>query len=130
MKGSLQFQDFRLSTSSPSALSRAIDNPFKQFAASKMPRGRMARLQADVSYVDFLGRTHTIRCTSKAEIVKARKFFDTFREEGRAINAVLASFPRREDGTMTKKDAAAARKALKAAFRFTTAVADWLIRNA
>jgi hypothetical protein len=126
----LPFQDFRLSTSSPSALSRAVDNPFKQFAASKLPRNRMARLSADVSYVDMLGRTHTIHCRSKADIVKARKFFDMFREEHAAVNSVLASFPRRNDGGMTKKDEAAARKALKATFGFTTAVANWFIENA
>lgn len=127
---SLPFQDFRLSTSSPGALARAIENPLKQFAASKIPQRKAGRITASVSYVDFLGKRHTIECSSKSQIVKARAFFDIFRVEHQRILNVIAEFPRTKAGGFTKATALAARKRLRTEFGMTVAVADWVIANA
>lgn len=128
MKGTLQFQDFRLSTSSPSALARMADNPFKQFAASKVPQRKAGKILAEVAYVDYYGKRHVIACKSKGEMIKARQFFDFFRDEHFAIRDILGEYPRKF-GVIPKKWHAEIRKVLKLKFNIRKDRADWLIEH-
>lgn len=127
MKGSLQFQDFRLSTSSPSALGRAIDNPPKQFAGSKIPQRKAGKILAEVAYVDYTGKRHVIVCGSKSEILKARKWFDFFRDEHLAIRDLLSEY--QSFGVIPKKWHATVRRELKLKFNIRKDRADWLIEH-
>jgi hypothetical protein len=129
MKGTLQFQDFRLSTSSPSALARAIDNPPTKLGASKHPKPRASKITATVHYRDIFGKVHSIECGNKSQIAKARKFFDMFRDEHLAILTYMNGFPRNEDGMIPKKYHSEVRKALKEVWNFRTADANWIIEN-
>lgn len=129
MKGTLQFQDFRLSTSSPSALARVAENPYKNFAASKVPQKKGSRIMAEVAYVDFMGKRHTIACKSKSEMIKARKFFDQFRAEHIVMKQIINEF-RNEFGEIPKSKKAALRKVLRETFNLRTVKADYVIENA
>lgn len=129
MKGTLQFQDFRLSTSSPSALARVADNPYKNFAGSKVPQRKGSRIMAEVAYVDYTGKRHTIACKSKGEMIKARKFFDQFRAEHIVMKQVINEF-RNEFGEIPKGKKAALRKVLRETFNLQKATADYVIENA
>lgn len=126
MKGTLQFQDFRLSTSSPSALGRAIENPIKQFAGSKMPQRKATGFSATVSVADYMGERHTIECRSMREFKAARKFFDTLREETVGVRALLAEYPRK-NGAIPKKYHPVIKRELKARFRLAGPHANFVI---
>ena len=115
MKGTLEFQDFRLSTSSPSALGRAIENPYKQFTASKIPQRKAAGFSAVVSYVDYTGKRHSVECRSKREFNAARQFFNIYREEHLGIRSLLSEYPRK-GGNIPKKYHAEIKRELKARF--------------
>jgi hypothetical protein len=125
----LSFQDFRLSTSSPSALGRAIDNPFKQFAGSRIPQRKAGKITASVTFKHWNGRVSTIECKSKSEIVKARKFFDMFREEEIAMRDFIHEYPV-SFGLIPKKFHSEIRKALKQRWNvLKREQADWIIAN-
>ncbi len=129
MKGTLQFQDFRLSTSSPSALGRAIENPFKQFAGSKLPQRKAGKVLATVTFKHYDGKVSVIECRSKSEIVKARQFFDIFREEELGMRDFLREFPV-VMGVIPKKFHTEIRKALKERWNIRKREqADWIIAN-
>jgi hypothetical protein len=129
MKGTLQFQDFRLSTSSPSILERAAANPVKNFAGSKIPQRKGGKISATVTFKHWNGRVTTIECKSKSEIVKARKFFDMFRDEELGMRDFIREFPTKM-GVIPKKFHSEIRKGLKELFNVRNkAQADWIIAN-
>lgn len=129
MRGTLQYQDFRLSTSSPSALERASENPIKNFAGSKIPQKKAGKISATVTFKHWNGKVTTIECSSRSEIVKARKFFDMFREEEIGMRDYLREFPT-VMGVIPKKFHSEIRKGLKALFNVRNkAQADWIISN-
>ena len=130
MSKHLEFQDFRLSTSSPSALARAIDNPIKRIGAAKHPKPRASRILATVSFKDIFGKVSSIECRNKSEIAKARKFFDILRVEHIALTHMLSEYPRsKADGRILKKYHAEVRRELKKCFNLTTVNANWIIEN-
>jgi hypothetical protein len=127
MSKSIEFQDFRKSTSHPSRLAQMIDNPFRQFSASKMPIGRQ-KLTATVSFTDFMGKTHIVHCTNKAQIKKAKASFDEFRIESAQIQGIIAEYPV-SFGRIPEKFRKELTKDLKTIFGLQKPLIDYIIQN-
>lgn len=124
----LPFQDFRLSTASPSALAQAIDNPFKKFAASRMANPRASGILATVSFRTYTGKVYNIACRNKSQINAARKFFDVMRVEHMKLREILAEYPV-VLGMIPVKFHSEIRKVLKSVFNIRKAEADLIIEN-
>jgi (p)ppGpp synthase/HD superfamily hydrolase len=67
------------------------ENPFRQFAASKMSNN--PRFNVSVEYVDFLGNKHRIECKSRKAMLEAQSFLKIFKAEATAINRILCEYP-------------------------------------
>ena len=128
MSNSIQFQDFRMSTSSPSALSRAIDNPFRKFSNPKFNPVGNGRAAFTVTFVDFLGHKHVVHCKTKSAFIKQKAFFDALREESATIKALIADYPM-SFGRVPAKFHKALKADLKAFFGFQKPLIDYIVSN-
>ena len=68
-----------------------INNPFRQFSASKM--SNKPRFNVSVEYTDCFGKTHRIQCTNRKQMLEAQSFLKIFKEEVAKINRILAEYP-------------------------------------
>jgi (p)ppGpp synthase/HD superfamily hydrolase len=68
-----------------------INNPFKQFSASKMSNN--PRFNVSVEYTDLFGKTHRIQCKTRKSMLEAQSFLKIFKAERAKINSILAEYP-------------------------------------
>lgn len=68
-----------------------IENPFKQFSASKMSNN--PRFNVSVEYTDLFGKTHRIQCKTRKSMLEAQNFLKIFKAEVSKINRILAEYP-------------------------------------
>lgn len=72
-------------------MSMNIENPFKQFSASKMSNN--PRFNVSVEYTDILGNKHRIVCKTRKAMLEAQSFLKIFKAESVKINRILAEYP-------------------------------------
>jgi (p)ppGpp synthase/HD superfamily hydrolase len=68
-----------------------INNPFRQFSASKMSNN--PRFNVSVEYTDLFGKTHRIQCKTRKSMLEAQSFLKIFKTERAKINSILAEYP-------------------------------------
>jgi len=68
-----------------------INNPFRQFSASKM--SNRPRFNVSVEYTNLFGKTIRIQCTNRKQMLEAQSFLKIFKSEVTAINRILAEYP-------------------------------------
>ena len=72
-------------------MSMNIENPYKQFSASKMSNN--PRFNVSVEYTDLFGKTHRIQCKTRKSMLEAQSFLKIFKAETAKINRILAEYP-------------------------------------
>jgi len=72
-------------------LAQLIENPFKQFAASKISLGR--KTMCIVEFTDLFGKKHIIRCSNKPQMIEAQKFLGMFKSESVKVKNILSEYP-------------------------------------
>ncbi len=75
----------------PSRLAQMIENPYKNFAASKMSLGK--KTMCVVEYVDMLGKMHRIVCNNRKQMRDAQTFLSIFKKESATIKSIIAEYP-------------------------------------
>ena len=68
-----------------------MNNPFKNFSASKMSENN--RFSVSVQYTDILGNTHRIECKTRKALNEARAFLSIFKAEAARLNEILREYP-------------------------------------
>lgn len=72
-------------------LGQLIENPFKNFAASKMSMGK--KTQCIVEYTDLVGKKHIIKCSNRKQMKEAQSYLSIFKVEAVKIKNILAEYP-------------------------------------
>lgn len=72
-------------------LGQLIENPYKQFSASKMGIGK--KTQCVVEFTDLMGKKHIIRCANKTQMIDAQKFLGMFKSESVKVKNIIAEYP-------------------------------------
>lgn len=68
-----------------------MENPFKNFAASKMSLGR--KTMCVVEYTDLFGKLHRIVCNNRKQMSEAQLFLSMFKKEASSIKNILCEYP-------------------------------------
>ena len=68
-----------------------MENPFKNFAASKMSLGK--KTQCIVEFTDLLGKVHRIKCSNRKQMIEAQSFLGIFKTEASKVKGILAEYP-------------------------------------
>ena len=74
-----------------SGLVNLMENPYRNFAASKMSLGK--KTQCIVEFVDLLGKKHIIKCSNRKQMLDAQKFLGMFKSESVKVKNILAEYP-------------------------------------
>ena len=72
-------------------LGQLIENPFKNFAASKMSLGR--KTMCVVEYTDLMNKTHRIVCNNRKQMIEAQTFLSIFKKEAATIKGIISEYP-------------------------------------
>jgi hypothetical protein len=104
-----EFKDF--SKSAPSRLAQMIDNPFRNFSASKMSQA--VKPMTVVEYTDLLGKLHRIPVRNRTEMKKAQLFLSILKAETAKVKDIIAQYPMKY-GQVPKRFMAELRAELKA----------------
>jgi preprotein translocase subunit SecA len=72
-------------------LGQLIENPFKNFAASKMSLGR--KTMCVVEYTDLMNKTHRIVCNNRKQMLEAQTFLSIFKKESATIKGIISEYP-------------------------------------
>lgn len=75
----------------PSRLAQLIENPFRNFAASKMSNGR--KTMCVVEYTDLMNKTHRIVCNNRKQMNEAQLFLSMFKKEAATIKGIVSEYP-------------------------------------
>ena len=65
-----------------------IENPFKNFAASKMSLGK--KTMCIVEYTDFTGKKHRIVCNNRKQMNEAQAFLSIFKRETATLKSIVS----------------------------------------
>ncbi len=84
-----EFRDF--SKSSPSRLAQMIENPFKNFSATKLSNS--VKPMTVVEFTDFLGKKYVIKCANKTKMKEAMAFLSIFKQETTTLKNILSEYP-------------------------------------
>jgi len=85
----LEFKDY--SKTSKGALAQMIENPFKNFAASKMSLGK--KTMCIVEYTDFTGKKHRIVCNNRKQMNEAQAFLSIIKKETATLKSIVSQYP-------------------------------------
>ena len=85
----LEFKEYQ--KSNVSRLAQMIENPYKNFAASKIKKG--SKTACIVEYTDLLGKKHIIVCNNKPQMKEAQSFLSIFKSESAKVKSILAEYP-------------------------------------
>lgn len=72
-------------------LGNLIENPYKNFAASKMGIGR--KTMCVVEFTDLFGKKHIIKCSNRKQMLDAQSFLGMFKSESSKVKNILAEYP-------------------------------------
>lgn len=72
-------------------LGQLIENPFRNFAASKMSLGK--KTMCIVEYTDLLGNVHRIKCNNRKQMTEAQLFLSMFKKEAATIKGIISEYP-------------------------------------
>jgi hypothetical protein len=72
-------------------LGNLIENPFKNFSASKMSNS--VKPLSVVEFTDIFGKKHIIKCANKTKIKEAMIFLSMFKEETTTLKNILSEYP-------------------------------------
>ena len=72
-------------------LGNLIENPFKNFAASKMSLGK--KTMCVVEFTDLFGKKHIIKCSNRKQMLDAQSFLGMFKSESLKVKNILAEYP-------------------------------------
>jgi hypothetical protein len=72
-------------------LVQLIENPFKNFSASKMSQGK--KTQCIVEFTDLMGKKHIIKCSNRKQMIEAQQFLSIFKSESAKVKNILAEYP-------------------------------------
>ena len=72
-------------------LGNLIENPFRNFAASKMSNGR--KTMCIVEFTDLFGKKHMIKCSNRKQMLDAQSFLGMFKSESSKVKNILAEYP-------------------------------------
>ncbi len=84
-----EFKDFSKST--PSRLAQMIENPFRNFSASKISNS--VKPMTVVEFTDILGKKHVIKCSNKTKMKEAMAFLSIFKSEMATLKSILSEYP-------------------------------------
>jgi hypothetical protein len=76
---------------SSNRLGNLIENPFKNFSASKMSNS--VKPLSVVEFTDIFGKKHIIKCANKTKIKEAMVFLSMFKEETNTLKNILSEYP-------------------------------------
>ena len=74
-----------------SRLAQLMENPFRQFSASKIGIGKQT--QCVVEYTDMLGKTHRMVARNRKQMREAQLFLSIFKAEERTMKEILNEYP-------------------------------------
>lgn len=72
-------------------LGQLIDNPFRNFAASKMSSA--VKPMTVVEYKDMFGKLHRIPVRNKTQMREAQLYLSIFKSEEATLKGIIAEFP-------------------------------------
>jgi hypothetical protein len=72
-------------------LGNLIENPFKNFSASKMSNS--VKPLSVVEFTDIFGKKHIIKCANKTKIKEAMVFLSMFKQETNTLKNILSEYP-------------------------------------
>lgn len=72
-------------------LGQLIENPFKNFAASKMSMGK--KTMCVVEFTDLFGKKHMIKCSNRSQMIQAQQFLGMFKSESVKVKNILSEYP-------------------------------------
>jgi hypothetical protein len=72
-------------------LGQLIENPFKNFAASKISNGR--KTMCVVEFTDLFGKKHMIKCSNRKQMIEAQSFLGMFKSESVKVKNILSEYP-------------------------------------
>ena len=84
-----EFKDF--SKSNPSRLAQMIENPFRNFSATKLSNS--VKPMTVVEFTDILGKKHVIKCANKTKMKEAMAFLSIFKSEMATLKSILSEYP-------------------------------------
>lgn len=84
-----EFKDF--SKSNPSRLAQMIENPFRNFSATKLSNS--VKPMTVVEFTDILGKKHVIKCANKTKMKEAMAFLSIFKSEMATLKGILSEYP-------------------------------------
>lgn len=84
-----EFKDF--SKSNPSRLAQMIENPFRNFSASK--HSQAVKPMTVVEYKDFFGKVYRIPVRNKTQMREAQLFLSIFKSEMATLKGILSEYP-------------------------------------
>lgn len=85
----LEFQDFR--KNNDSRLAQMIENPFRNFSASKMSSS--VKPMSIVSFTDIFGKTHSVKCANRTKVKEAMAFFSILKQDTATLKGILSEYP-------------------------------------
>ena len=74
-----------------SRLAQLMENPFRQFSASKIGIGKQT--QCVVEYTDMLGKLHRFVVKNRKQMREAQMYLSIFKSEERTMKAILSEYP-------------------------------------
>jgi hypothetical protein len=72
-------------------LGQLIENPFRNFSASKMSIGR--KTMCIVEYTDMFGKKHIIKCNNRKQMTEAQLFLSIFKSESAKVKNIISEYP-------------------------------------
>lgn len=72
-------------------LGQLIENPFRNFAASKMSNS--VKPLTVVEYTDLMGKVHRIKCANRTQMKEAMTFLSIFKKEAASIKGIISEYP-------------------------------------
>lgn len=84
-----EFRDF--SKSNPSRLAQMIENPFRNFSATKLSNS--VKPMTVVQFTDILGKTHIIKCANKTKMKEAMAYLSILKADTITLKGILSEYP-------------------------------------
>lgn len=84
-----EFRDF--SKSNPSRLAQMIENPFRNFSATKLSNS--VKPMTVVEFTDILGKKHVIKCANKTKMKEAMAFLSILKQDTATLKQIISEYP-------------------------------------
>ena len=84
-----EFKDF--SKSNPSRLAQMIENPFRNFSATKLSNS--VKPMTVVEFTDILGKKHVIKCANKTKMKEAMAFLSILKQDTATLKQIISEYP-------------------------------------